>query len=61
MKINRPGGRNHKNKEKVHQNYATVKQPKTESRLSKQLLSNFYVENSCDSKYLKGEVKNGVA
>ena len=35
-----------KNKEKFHQNSTTVKQPKAESGLSKQLLKNFHTENS---------------
>ena len=34
---------------------------KTGSRSSKQLLSNFQAENSCDRKQLKTEIKNGVA
>ena len=39
----------------------TVKQPKAESGLSKQLLNNFQAENSCDCKQLEAEVKNRVA
>ena len=35
--------------------------PKAESRLSKQLLSNFQADNSCDHKQVEAEVKNGVA
>ena len=45
---------------KIHQNSRTVKQPKTESELSKQLLCNFQTENLCDLKQLEAEVKNGV-
>ena len=45
---------------KIHQNYATVKPPKTESELSKQLLCSFQAENSCDCKQLEAEVKDGV-
>ena len=62
MKINRTGSRNHKkkNKEKFHQNSATVKQPKAVSGLSKQLLSNFQAEKSYDHKQLEAKVKNGV-
>ena len=37
------------------------KQPEAEIELSKQLLGNFQVENSCDCKWLEAEVKNGVA
>ena len=61
MKVNWPGGRNIKNKEKFHQNSATVKQPKDESGLSKQLISNFQTENSCELEQLEAWVKNGVA
>ena len=50
-----------KSKEKFHQNPATVKQTKPESGLSKQLLCNLQVENSCDRKQLETEVKNRVA
>ena len=50
-----------KNKEKFHQNSATVKQPKAESGLRKQLLCSFQAENSCNRKQLEAEVKNGVA
>ena len=50
-----------KNKEKFHQNSTTVKQPKAESGLSKQLLKNFHTENSWDRKQLEAEVKYGVA
>ena len=50
-----------KNKEKFHQNSATVQQPKAERGFSQHLLSDSQTENSCDSKQLKVEVKNGVA
>ena len=50
-----------KSKEKFHQNPATVKQTKPESGLSKQLLCNLQIENSCDRKQLETEVKNRVA
>lgn len=50
-----------KNEEKFYQICARVKRSKTESRLSKQLPSIFQVENACDSKQLKTEVKNGIA
>lgn len=40
---------------KNHQNSATVKQPKAESGLPKQLQSIFHAGNSC---YSKVEVKN---
>ena len=36
-------------------------QPKVEIGLSKLILCNFQVDNSCDRKQLKAEVKNGVA
>ena len=39
----------------------TVKQPKAESGLSKQLLCNFQAENKCDRRQLEAEVKIGVA
>ena len=61
MKINQPSSRSKKNKENFHQNSATAKQPKAESGLSNQLLSNFQAENSCDREQLEYEVKNGVA
>ena len=38
-----------------------VKKRKAESGLSKQLLSNFRDENSCDHNQLEAEVKNRVA
>ena len=58
----RPGGSNHKkNKEKIDQNPTTVKQPKTESELSKKLLYSFQSENSCDRKQLEAENKSEVA
>ena len=62
LKIKQPGGRNHKKKEgKFHQISARVKQPKNESKLSKQQLSNFQAENPCYRKQLKTEIKNRVA
>ena len=42
-------------------NSATVKQPKAESGLGKQILSNFQTKNLCDRKQLEVEVKNGIA
>ena len=50
-----------KNKEKIDQNPTTVKQPKTESELSKKLLYSFQSENSCDRKQLEAENKSEVA
>ena len=47
-------------KEKFHQNFTLVKQPKAKNGLSKQLLCNFQVENWCDRKQVEAEAKNGV-
>ena len=49
-----------KNKEKFHQNSASVKQPNAESWMSKQLLCSFQAENSCNHRQLEAEVKNGI-
>ena len=53
---NQPTRRQKKN----HQNFATLQQPKAESGLSKQLLSNFQAKKLCDRKQLEAEVKNAV-
>ena len=49
-----------KNKEKFHQNSASVKQPNAESWMSKQLLCSFQAENLCNHRQLEAEVKNGI-